>query len=72
MLLFSKSKREGFNFMADKKGGKKTKNNIIMKCTECGEENYITHKNKRKHPERLELRKYCSRCQKETVHREKK
>ena len=41
-------------------------------CTECGEENYITHKNKRKHPERLELRKYCSRCQKETVHREKK
>ena len=27
---------------------------IILKCTECGEENYITSKNKRKHPERLE------------------
>lgn len=45
---------------------------IILKCTECGEENYITSKNKRKHPDRLEQNKYCSRCNKSTIHREKK
>ena len=45
---------------------------IILKCTECGEESYITSKNKRKHPDRLEQNKYCPRCQKVTVHLEKK
>ena len=45
---------------------------FILKCTECGEENYITSKNTRKHPERLELKKYCPRCKKSTIHREKK
>ena len=29
--------------------------NIILKCTECGEENYINTKNKRNHPERIEV-----------------
>ena len=28
--------------------------NIIYKCTECGEENYINTKNKRNHPDRME------------------
>ncbi len=27
--------------------------NIILKCTECGEENYINTKNKRNHPDRM-------------------
>ena len=27
--------------------------NIILKCTECGEENYINTKNKRNHPDRI-------------------
>ena len=43
--------------------------NIILKCTECGEENYINTKNKRNHPERMELKKYCSRCNKKTTHK---
>ena len=30
--------------------------NIILKCTECGEENYINTKNKRNHPERMEVK----------------
>ena len=46
--------------------------NIILSCTECGEENYINTKNKRNHPDRMEVNKYCPRCNKKTVHKEKK
>ena len=35
--------------------------NITLACTDCGERNYISKKNKRNNPERLELKKYCSR-----------
>ena len=45
---------------------------ITLKCTECGEENYLTSKNKKHNPDRLEKMKYCPRCQKKTVHKEKK
>ena len=45
---------------------------LTLKCTVCGEENYLTSKNKKKHAERLELKKYCPRCKKSTLHREKK
>jgi len=41
-------------------------------CTVCNEENYRTNKNVKNTTERLELSKYCSRCQKHTVHKEKK
>ena len=41
-------------------------------CSECNEENYRTNKNVRNTTERLELKKYCSKCQKHTVHKEKK
>ena len=34
------------------------RDNIILKCTEC--------------PERVEFKKYCPRCNKKTVHKEKK
>lgn len=46
--------------------------NITLKCTECGDENYITKKNKRNNPERIEMMKYCPRLRKMTLHREKK
>ncbi|MCD8194923.1 MAG: 50S ribosomal protein L33 [Coprobacillus sp.] len=45
---------------------------FTLKCTECGEENYITSKNKKHNTERLEVMKYCPRCGKKTLHREKK
>lgn len=32
------------------------RDNIILKCTECGEENYINTKNKKSHPERVEFK----------------
>ncbi|MBK3332406.1 50S ribosomal protein L33 [Persephonella atlantica] len=43
---------------------------ITLACTECKRKNYTTTKNKRKHTERLELRKYCKFCRKHTLHRE--
>ena len=46
--------------------------NIILKCTECGDENYITKKNKRENPERIELKKYCPRLKRVTLHSKKK
>ena len=45
--------------------------NFILKCTVCGEENYLTEKNKRNTPDRLEQKKYCPRCKKTTLHKEK-
>ena len=61
-------KKGGF-FMA-KKG--EARENITLKCSVCGEKNYRTPKNKRNTPERMELSKYCSRCQEHTVHKEEK
>lgn len=43
---------------------------ITMACVECKERNYITKKNRRNNPDRLELNKYCARCNKSTPHRE--
>ncbi|RUM57367.1 MAG: 50S ribosomal protein L33 [Persephonella sp.] len=43
---------------------------ITLACTECKRKNYTTTKNKRKHQDRLELRKYCRWCKKHTLHRE--
>ena len=60
---------EGENQMAK---GKDDRISLTLKCTECGEENYLTSKNKKKHPDRLEQKKYCPSCKKVTLHREKK
>ncbi|KWZ74831.1 ribosomal protein L33 [Winkia neuii] len=43
---------------------------ITLACTECKERNYITKKNRRNTPDRLELSKFCPRCRKATTHRE--
>ncbi|MDQ0970805.1 large subunit ribosomal protein L33 [Neobacillus niacini] len=45
---------------------------IILQCTETGDRNYITTKNKRNDPERLELKKYSPRLKRYTIHRETK
>lgn len=58
---------------------KKTKEariQVIMECTEhktsgvAGTSRYITTKNKKNTPERLELKKYNSILKKVTIHRE--
>ncbi|MDP8205021.1 MAG: 50S ribosomal protein L33 [Candidatus Electryonea clarkiae] len=48
------------------------RDNIILACTDCKQRNYTTTKNRRKHPERLEVKKYCPFCNKHTSHRETK
>ena len=50
----------------------KGRENIIFKCSECGEENYLGSRNKRKHPDKMTIRKFRSRCNKQTDHKEKK
>jgi large subunit ribosomal protein L33 len=45
---------------------------IILGCTECKNRNYFTMKNKRLHPERVEWKKYCPRCNKHQTHKETK
>ncbi|MFB8735177.1 50S ribosomal protein L33 [Bacillus sp. SL00103] len=45
--------------------------NITLACTECGERNYITKKNKRNNPDRVEF-KSTHVIKKQTVHRETK
>ncbi|HOQ32864.1 MAG TPA: 50S ribosomal protein L33 [Candidatus Hydrogenedens sp.] len=45
---------------------------VILQCTECKRKNYTTTREKRKHPERLEIKKYCRYDRKHTVHREMK
>ncbi|EGQ1314960.1 50S ribosomal protein L33 [Staphylococcus pseudintermedius] len=46
--------------------------NVTLACTECGDRNYITTKNKRTNPKRIEMMKYCPRLNKHTLHRETK
>ncbi|AGN24167.1 50S ribosomal protein L33 [Erysipelothrix rhusiopathiae SY1027] len=43
----------------------------ILVCTECGEENYHTSRNKKVQLERMEVTKYCPRERKHTLHKEK-
>jgi large subunit ribosomal protein L33 len=43
---------------------------ITWACNECKQRNYIKSKNKRLHPDRVEVKKYCRFCRKHTAHRE--
>jgi large subunit ribosomal protein L33 len=45
---------------------------IILACNECKERNYVSEKNRRNDPNRMEFMKYCPCCQKHTLHRETK
>jgi len=47
---------------------------IHLACTECEAKprNYTTQKNRKNDQGRLELQKYCNRCQRHTLHRETK
>ncbi len=45
---------------------------VTLVCTECLSRNYTTEKNKKTQTQRLELKKYCPRCKKHTIHKESK
>ena len=62
--------------MAKNKG---TRILITLECTECrtninkrsaGVSRYLTQKNRRNTPQRIELKKYCPHCNKSTIHKE--
>ena len=46
--------------------------NITLRCSVCKNENYITTKNKKAHPDRFTVNKFCPHCNKVTKHEEKK
>ena len=51
---------------------------ITLECQEerdgskCADRSYVTEKNKKNSPDRLEIRKYCPKCRKSTIHKEVK
>ncbi len=45
---------------------------IGLKCSECGDINYTTTKNSKTTTDKVELKKYCPRLKKHTVHKEVK
>ena len=43
---------------------------ITLACGECKQRNYTDTKNKKKHTDRVEFKKYCPFCRKHTLHKE--
>ena len=53
-------------------GGFLMREKIILVCTECLSRNYNTTKNKQTQKERIEVNKFCPKCNKHTLHKESK
>ena len=45
---------------------------VALVCEECGSRNYKKTRKKDAPGERMELKKYCPKCNRHTVHRESK
>ena len=45
---------------------------IALQCSECKRKNYTTYKNSKTTAEKVELKKYCPKLKKHTVHKEVK
>jgi large subunit ribosomal protein L33 len=43
---------------------------ITLACQECKHRNYITRKNRRNDPDRIEFKKHCPNCNLHTLHKE--
>ena len=43
---------------------------ITLACGTCKNRNYTSTKNKKKHPDRVEWKKFCRFCKKHTPHKE--
>ena len=43
---------------------------ITLACTECKRRNYTSKKDKKKTPDKLEVRKFCKFDRKHTIHKE--
>lgn len=54
------------------RGGREMRTKITLACTECKQRNYNTTKDKKTHPDRMEIKKYCRFCKTHTLHKETK
>jgi len=45
---------------------------VTLECTECKRRNYTATRNKKKHPEKYRLKKYCPFDRRHTEHKESK
>ncbi|CCV64860.1 50S ribosomal protein L33 [Alteracholeplasma palmae J233] len=45
---------------------------VILVCENCLSRNYTTYRNKQLNNKRLELKKYCPKCNEHTLHKETK
>ena len=45
---------------------------VILVCEQCLSRNYTTEKNKLNTTNRVEIKKYCPKCNQHTVHKETK
>ncbi len=43
---------------------------ITLECTDCGSRGYVSSKNRRNSPDRLQARKFCRACRGHRLHRE--
>jgi large subunit ribosomal protein L33 len=43
---------------------------ITLACQDCKGRNYITKKNRRNDPDRIEMNKFCPKCKQHTLHKE--
>jgi large subunit ribosomal protein L33 len=60
-----------------KEGGRKmakkeNREGVALQCSVCKEMNYLTSKNKKNVEGKLEMKKFCPKCNKTTLHKEKK
>ena len=77
-----KANDQGSFFLYEKKSGfilstkpmevEVVRTRVTLECTECKQRNYNTSKDKKKHPDRMETKKYCRFCQRHTLHKETK
>jgi large subunit ribosomal protein L33 len=43
---------------------------VVLVCKECKSQNYVTKRNKVNMEKKLEIKKYCKKCKKHTLHKE--
>jgi large subunit ribosomal protein L33 len=55
-----------------KSGGADMRVKVTLACTECKQRNYVSKKNKKNDPDRIEMMKHCKFCRKHTLHKETK
>lgn len=51
---------------------KENRAGVALRCTVCNEIGYLTSKNKQNTTEKLQIKKFCKKCNKTTLHSERK